>query len=171
MRDSLSKIFANVVTILNIVFGTLSIIYVLADDYSMAALLILLAAVMDGMDGRIARKLETTSELGKELDSLCDLVSFGVAPSILLFSQVLHGRYPTLGLLCTILFVVCGALRLARFNILNIHDYFLGVPITVAGLLLAMVSLAAAFLSPGIILLAVFILSLLMVSNLHIPKF
>lgn len=171
MRDSLSKMFANVVTILNIVFGTLSIIYTLASDYRMAALLILVAALMDGADGRIARRLDTTSELGKELDSLCDLVSFGVAPAILLFAQVLHDRFPTLGVLCCILFVVCGALRLARFNILNIHEYFLGVPITIAGLLLALTSLVAAFLNPGIVLLLVFIMSLLMVSNIHIPKF
>lgn len=170
MRDSLSKMFANVVTILNIVFGTLSIIYILADDFRMAALLILVAAVMDGADGKIARRLDSTSELGKELDSLCDLVSFGVAPAILLFAQVLHGLFPTLGVLCCILFVVCGALRLARFNILNIHEYFLGIPITIAGLLLAIVSLLAAYISPGVILLLVFVLSLLMVSNIRIPK-
>jgi CDP-diacylglycerol--serine O-phosphatidyltransferase (EC 2.7.8.8) len=138
LRDSLSKMFANVVTILNIIFGTLAITYILAQEYRTAALLVLVAVIMDGADGRIARKLDSTSELGKELDSLCDLVSFGVAPAILLYSQVLQSHYHTLGLMVCILFVVCGALRLARFNILNISEYFLGIPITIAGLLLAL---------------------------------
>lgn len=172
MRDSLSKMFANVVTILNIIFGTLAITYIMAQEYRTAALLVLVAAIMDGADGRIARKLDSTSELGKELDSLCDLVSFGVAPAILLYSQVLQSRYHTLGLMVCILFVVCGALRLARFNILNIHEYFLGIPITIAGLLLAFLSLLISYatVNPTIVLVVVFALSLLMVSNLKIPK-
>ncbi|HWP97849.1 MAG TPA: CDP-diacylglycerol--serine O-phosphatidyltransferase [Syntrophomonadaceae bacterium] len=170
MRDSFNKMFANVVTILNIIFGTLSITYILDNDYRMAAWLILVAGVMDAMDGRIARRLDTTSDLGKELDSLCDLVSFGVAPAVLLYAQILHGRYHMLGLLACILFVVCGSLRLARFNVLNIHEFFLGIPITIAGLLLAFVSLGASYLNTNFIILIVFGLSLLMVSNLRIPK-
>ncbi len=172
MRDSLSKMFANVVTILNIIFGTLAITYILAQEYRTAALLVLVAVIMDGADGRIARKLDSTSELGKELDSLCDLVSFGVAPAILLYSQVLQSHYHTLGLMVCILFVVCGALRLARFNILNISEYFLGIPITIAGLLLALLSLLISYatVNPTIVLVTVFALSLLMVSNLKIPK-
>jgi len=172
LRDSLSKMFANVVTILNIIFGTLAITYILAQEYRTAALLVLVAVIMDGADGRIARKLDSTSELGKELDSLCDLVSFGVAPAILLYSQVLQSHYHTLGLMVCILFVVCGALRLARFNILNISEYFLGIPITIAGLLLALLSLLISYatVNQTIVLVTVFALSLLMVSNLKIPK-
>lgn len=170
MLDSLGRLFANVVTILNIIFGTLSIIYVLAGDYKMAAILIIVAVIMDGMDGKIARKFDSTSDLGKELDSLCDLVSFGVAPAILLFAQILQSQFRMLGLLAIILYVVCGALRLARFNILNISDYFLGIPITIAGLLMAMLSLLANWLSPVIIILVVFILALFMISNIRIPK-
>lgn len=172
MRDSLSKMFANVVTILNIIFGTLAITYTMAQEYRTAALLILVAVIMDGADGRIARRLDSTSELGKELDSLCDLVSFGVAPAMLLYSQVLQPSYHTLGLMVCILFVVCGALRLARFNILNIHEYFLGIPITITGLTLAFLSLLVSYtsVSPTIVLVIVFALSLLMVSNLKIPK-
>ena len=120
MLDSLSRLFANVVTILNIVFGTLSIIYVMSEHYQMAAIMIIIAVILDGMDGKIARKFDSASDLGKELDSLCDMVSFGVAPAVLLFSQVFQNNYKTLGLLAIILYVVCGALRLARFNILNI---------------------------------------------------
>lgn len=172
MRDSLSKMFANVVTILNIIFGTLAIVYILAGEYRTAALLILVAVVMDGADGRIARKLDSTSEMGKELDSLCDLVSFGVAPAILLYAQVLQSSFHTLSIMVSLLFVVCGALRLARFNILNISEYFLGIPITIAGLLLAVLSLIVGYtaVNPAFILLFVFVLSLLMVSNIKIPK-
>lgn len=170
MRDSFNKMFANVVTILNIIFGTLSITYILANDFRMAAWLILVAVVMDAMDGRIARRLETTSDLGKELDSLCDLVSFGVAPAVLLYAQILNAHYHMLGLMACILFVVCGALRLARFNVLNIHEFFIGIPITIAGLLLAVVSLCAAYLNANLIMLIVFILALLMISNLRFPK-
>ncbi len=170
MLDLMTKTFANVVTLLNIIFGSLSLIYTLNNDYRTAAILILVAVVMDGLDGRVARRLDAESEMGKELDSLCDLVSFGVAPAILLYSQVLYQHFTVLSLLVTLLFIVCGALRLARFNILNITEYFVGIPITLAGLLLAFISLIAAWLPPILIMILVFVLALLMVSNIKVPK-
>ncbi len=170
MLNLMTRTFANVVTLLNIIFGSLSLVFTLNQDYKTAAILILLAVVMDSVDGRVARKLNAESEMGKELDSLCDLVSFGVAPAILVYAQVLAQPYEILGILSVILFIVCGALRLARFNILNIKEYFLGIPITFSGMLLALISLLAAYVPPVMILLAVFILALLMVSNFKVPK-
>ncbi len=170
MRNLMTRTVANVVTLLNIILGSLSLVFTLDHNYQIAAILILLAVVMDSLDGRVARKLNAESEMGKELDSLCDLVSFGVAPAILLYTQVLAQPFEILGTLAVILLIVCGALRLARFNILNIKEYFLGVPITLNGMLLAVVSLFAAYLDPVIVLLAVFALALLMVSNFKVPK-
>ena len=120
-------------TLLNIIFGSLSLVYTLNNEYSTAAIFILLAVLMDSLDGRIARKLDISSQFGKELDSLCDLVSFGVAPSLLVYSQVLDPYVYSLGLVAAILYIVCGAFRLARFNVLNMSDSFMGIPITMAG--------------------------------------
>lgn len=170
MLDLMTRTFANVVTLLNIIFGSLALIYILNNDYRTAAILILVAAVMDGMDGRVARKFDAESEMGKELDSLCDLVSFGVAPAILLYSQILHQHFMIISLLVTLLFIVCGALRLARFNVLNISEYFVGIPITLAGMVMAVISLLAGYISPIIIISFMFILALLMVSNIKVPK-
>jgi len=109
--------------------------------------------------------------MGKELDSLCDLVSFGVAPALLLYSQVLAMFDFQIGLAAAILYIACGALRLARFNVLNIKDYFVGVPITLAGTVLAVVSFLA-FSIPDYLILAVMVfLSILMVSNIKVRKF
>jgi CDP-diacylglycerol--serine O-phosphatidyltransferase len=166
----MSSKFANLVTVMNIIFGTLSLVCVLSRDYKTAALLIIIAVALDGVDGRIARKFDSTSAFGKELDSLSDLVSFGVAPAILIFSQVLQEHYHILGGIIIIAYVACGALRLARFNVMNISDYFLGVPITIAGLLMAVISLLAYAINPVIIIVAVLALAGLMISRLKIPK-
>lgn len=173
MQGSLVRNFTNVITLMNLVFGSLSILSTLRGDYRSGAMFILLAVLMDGMDGRVARLLNTTSELGKELDSLCDLVSFGVAPAILIYTQVFSsnpGPAATPALCLTLFFIICGALRLARFNVLNIHDFFMGIPITLAGAIMALVSIFAIHLSSIIILLIMLILSSLMVSNIKIPK-
>lgn len=171
MADLVTKRFANFITFLNIIFGSMSIIYTMSKDYKMAAILILMAAVMDSMDGKIARRLQISSDLGRELDSLCDMVSFGVAPAVLLYSQVLLAPYNNLGLAIALIFIICGAYRLARFNVLNLSGYFLGLPITIAGGILALLSLIAGYLHPLVILVLLFALSLFMISTVRIPKF
>ena len=170
MLNLMTRTFANLVTLLNIIMGSLALIYILNHDFKTAAILIFLAVVMDGLDGRVARKLDAESEMGKELDSLCDLVSFGVAPAILLYTQVLSQHFVTFSILVTLLYIVCGALRLARFNVLNISEYFVGVPITFAGMFLAAISLLSAYISPLLVLLLIFTMALLMVSNIKVPK-
>lgn len=170
MLSFLNKSFANTITLCNIIFGSLSLVYTLNQEFSTAAIFILIAVVMDGLDGRVARRLDISSQMGKELDSLCDLVSFGVAPAILVYSQVLHPFIYSIGLLAAIFYIVCGAFRLARFNVLNLSGYFVGIPITLAGTIMAIISFFSASLPSTLILVALLFLAVLMVSNFKVPK-
>lgn len=101
-----------------------------------ACLLILLAAVVDGVDGLLARRLGAESDLGKQLDSFADLISFGVAPALITLSHsaVRALGWPSYAALC--LYVLAAAYRLARFNLGDFKEYFLGLPITAAGAIL-----------------------------------
>ena len=109
-------ILPNLFTTGNLFCGFWAIISVFQEKYFYAAIAILLAAVFDVLDGKVARLSGATSKFGVQYDSLADLVSFGVAPALLAFSWALrpYGRF---GWLAAFLFVVCGALRLARFNV------------------------------------------------------
>lgn len=167
MVDLITRISANVLTVCNVILGSSAIVYTLNENYTAAGILILVAVVIDGLDGKVARKFHSASEFGKQLDSLCDLVSFGVAPAVLLYALSL-ADFNLIGLTVTILFIVCGALRLARFNISSTSSFFLGVPITMAGGILAIVSMLPVNQVP--VLVIVFILSLLMISTVRIPK-
>src|ERR1043165_8542856 len=91
------------------------------DDFYRAAILLMFAMLFDLLDGRVARMTRTQSEFGLQLDSLADIVSFGVAPALLIYKWVLY-RYPVPGLLTAFLFTACGAMRLARFNVLSGSD-------------------------------------------------
>jgi CDP-diacylglycerol--serine O-phosphatidyltransferase len=167
------KSVTNIITLFNLLFGSLSILYTFKGEYGYAAMAIVAAVLMDSMDGRVARKLHTASDLGKELDSLCDLVSFGVAPSILIYTQVfssLNDFTARVAIVATLLYIMCGALRLARFNILNCSEFFLGIPITLAGLLMAMISLFFSTIPNLVILVLMLSFAFLMVSNLRVPK-
>lgn len=171
MRPPVKPMVPSVFTLFNLLLGILSLTYTLNERYNLAAICILLSAVLDRVDGNLARRLGVSSEFGKELDSLADLVSFGVAPAILAYDAVLNQPLGVWGLIISVLFAACGAIRLARFNILNISNYFLGVPITIAGGLIATAMLFAnrlPFWSMAIFMLS---LSFLMVSKIRIPKF
>ncbi|GAB6087120.1 CDP-diacylglycerol--serine O-phosphatidyltransferase [Alkaliphilus crotonatoxidans] len=130
----------NMFTFLNLSLGILAIISILGEAYRASALLILLAAFMDRFDGKLARKLDVESELGKELDSLCDLISFGVAPAILIWSYKL-ADFGFVGTLIIILFALCGAYRLAKFNIVEFDGVYMGIPITISGGVVALMTL------------------------------
>jgi len=170
LLDFINRSCANTITLFNILFGSLSLVSTINGNYRLAVIYILLAVVMDSLDGRVARRLDRCSELGKQLDSLCDLVSFGVAPALLLYSQVLYAFSHSVGLIAVLFYIVCGAYRLARFNVLNISTYFVGIPITLAGTLTALLSWFSAHISGSVVLAVVFVLSLMMVSNLKVPK-
>ncbi|MGE5371149.1 MAG: CDP-diacylglycerol--serine O-phosphatidyltransferase [Solirubrobacterales bacterium] len=167
----------NAITLLNLSLGSLSIVYTIGHDFRTAAILILLAMIMDGMDGRVARKLQVSSELGKQLDSLSDLVSFGVAPAVLVLTMVTGQTRvnPIIITTASVVFILCGAYRLARFNVLNISEYFVGLPITIAGSLVALIALASMLhigiaLTPITWIVILAALAFFMVSRFTIPK-
>ena len=164
----------NYLTLCNIFCGFLSILVTVHGYYVWGTVFILLAMLADRYDGIVARKLGVVSDIGHDLDSLCDVVSFGVAPAILIFEKFVSIDKPTSTLIVIVailsaIYACCGAYRLARFNVTKMKDgYYQGVPITTCGSVLAIISL---FSLPSIInLLLLIICSYLMVSNLKIKK-
>ena len=109
-------ILPNILTLVGVCIGLSSIKFALDTRYELAIIAIVFAAVMDGLDGRIARLIKGTSKVGKELDSLTDVISFGVAPAFIMYFWSLNSLGKFGWLLCLI-YVVCVALRLARFNV------------------------------------------------------
>ncbi|MBP2650066.1 MAG: CDP-diacylglycerol/serine O-phosphatidyltransferase [Firmicutes bacterium] len=162
----------NLITSLNLVFGFLSIIATIHESYILAAVLVVIAMLADGMDGRVARYFKVSSEFGKELDSLCDLVSFGVAPALLAYSYLLKDMGYA-GAAVGAAFAVCGALRLARFNV-NVgivKGYFMGLPIPAAGCVVATFVMLGIKPPAWMFLVFVAIFAYLMVSTIKYPDF
>jgi len=112
---SINRLLPNILTLLALCAGLTAIRYGLQDRFPAAVTAILIAAILDGMDGRLARRLGSTSRFGAELDSLSDFISFGVAPAVLLYLWTMNGA-GSIGWALVLLFPVCSALRLARFN-------------------------------------------------------
>ena len=132
----------NILTLGGVCLGISSIKFSIDGNYSLALIFILLAAILDALDGRIARLIKGTSEFGKELDSLTDFVSFGIAPAFILYFWELN-NYGKLGWAITLIYSVCCVLRLARFNLTKIDEqqlwksnYFEGVPAPAGGILI-----------------------------------
>lgn len=168
-KIGLKSMVPNFLTAGNLWLGVLAIISSLEGDFKMASIYIIIAAFLDGLDGKAARKLNVASEFGKQLDSLCDLVSFGVAPGILAYAMALH-EFSIIGIAVSLIYITAGAFRLARFNVLNISTHFIGVPITVAGGLMALYLLFSSSFSAYLVLIITLGLAYLMVSNLKTPK-
>lgn len=162
----------NLVTLLNLVFGMLSIFATLRGEYYIASWCIVLAMVADGMDGRVARYFNVSSEMGKELDSLCDLASFGVAPGVLAYDFLLKDA-GALGAFAAVFFAACGAFRLARFNVNAsvVKGYFMGLPIPAGGCLVATFVMMDARPESWIFSLMMLAFGYLMVSKVHYPDF
>ncbi len=181
LRDRLHVniyVLPNLLTTVNMFFGFLAIIHSIQGDYITAAYAIVGAAVFDLLDGRVARMTRSTSEFGAQYDSLCDLVSFGVAPGLLLFFWSLQ-PFGRIGWLASFFFVACGALRLARFNVQKValsKAYFQGLPIPMAAGIVASAVLAFNDMdwdaSRSIALLSItFLLGFVMVSTLPYRSF
>lgn len=172
------RFLPNLCTAMNLFFGMCSILSTAEGHLDWAAIFILLALVADGMDGRVARALGVSSEFGKEMDSLCDLGSFGVAPAVLAWTLALH-NYGFVGIAVTIFFAVCGMWRLTRFNVNAsvVHGYFMGLAIPAGGNLVAMstwlfLELGGDPTSFGLVYpAAVAVTAYLMVSHVHYPDF
>ena len=134
----------NILTLAGVCLGISSIKFSIDGNFSLAVKLILFAAILDALDGRIARLIKGTSEFGKELDSLTDFVSFGIAPVFILYFWELN-NYGKLGWAITLIYSVCCVLRLARFNLTKVEEtqdwknnFFEGIPSPAGGLLISM---------------------------------
>ena len=171
----ITKSIPNLFTIGNLGLGVIAIILAFNNDTNSsntAALLVIIAMLLDGLDGRVARALNAQSEFGKELDSLSDVISFGVAPAFIMYQAAFQGVSPAMAWIVTAIFPICGALRLARFNVIDgIPGYFIGLPIPAAGGVLATLALFHSELHYSLLLLSTLALSFLMVSNMKYPNF
>jgi CDP-diacylglycerol---serine O-phosphatidyltransferase len=179
----LLKLLPNIVSILALCAGLTAIRYAIAGNFGLAVLLIGTAAALDGLDGRLARILKSESAIGAELDSLCDLVNFGVTPAIVLY---LWGLRPetSLGWIAVLVYAVCCMLRLARFNVGSRQPgeaaektFFIGVP-SPAGAILVMTPIYLTYVAGGMIqipasLVALWMVAIgaLMISRVRTPSF
>ncbi|MBN2372326.1 CDP-diacylglycerol--serine O-phosphatidyltransferase [bacterium] len=168
-------ILPNLFTLGNIFCGFYALIAALKNQFQVAAIAILAAVIFDGIDGRIARLTNTCSRFGIEFDSLADLISFGAAPGLLIYLWALQ-PFERIGWLASFLFLVCGALRLARFNCqVNTDESksFTGLPIPAAAGTISSFIILHQFLfgpdgrKPIIIALMAYILAFLMVSTIR----
>lgn len=174
---NLIYILPNLFTASSIFVGVISIVEASKGHFILASWLILFALIFDGLDGRVARMTNTTSQFGVEFDSLADIISFGIAPAMLLYFFTGHefGRF---GVLVSALYVIFGAIRLARFNISTAKtdpNVFIGLPIPTSAVFVSMwillfhkyslqnYSMFLLFLALGV--------AILMVSNFRYPSF
>ena len=140
-KKSARVILPNMLTLIGVCIGLSSIRFALDEKFEFAIIAIIFAALIDGLDGRIARLIKGTSKVGKELDSLTDVISFGVAPAFIMYFWKLNelGRF---GWLLCLVYVICVALRLARFNVNSNQEpswkdnFFEGVPSPAGGILI-----------------------------------
>jgi CDP-diacylglycerol--serine O-phosphatidyltransferase len=174
------KSVPNMFTIANLFLGIVAIILIFNDtrvfskieNANLASIMVIIAMLMDGVDGRLARALNVQSEFGKELDSLSDIISFGVAPAFIMYEVAFVDLNPATAWITTAIFPICGALRLARFNVIEgIPGYFIGLPIPAAGGILCTLALFHLELNIYVLVVSSLLLSYLMVSRVKYPSF
>ena len=162
----------------NVFCGFYAFVAVLNEHFYFAAWAIAIGMIFDGLDGRIARLTKTTSAFGEQYDSLADIITFGMAPAFLAYSWVLK-PFGRLGWMAAFLFLLCAALRLARFNVTKPEirsQHFIGLPspaaaVVVASIVIAFEDLFATRMNPFIMVMVVYALAFLMVSNIKYPAF
>jgi CDP-diacylglycerol--serine O-phosphatidyltransferase len=160
---------ANVMTLTNLSLGGFAILAITKGSLHLGLLLIFVAALADRFDGMIARKFNCESELGKQLDSMSDIISFGVAPALLIYQGILF-EFGGPGMFFTVFYMGCGAFRLAKFNITENNGYFTGLPITAAGCLATLSFLGISYIPPVFYPFMMMILAFLMVSPFKLKK-
>ena len=168
---------SDIISLLNMSSGFLSVISSINHDFELAAILMIIAIIFDSSDGWVARKTNRQDDLGfgKNIDSLSDIVSFGVAPATFIYSCIntTPGIFQAIVIIISLLIVICGVLRLTRYNViadkLNTSD-FIGFPIPGISFVLATFYLSGLF-NPYVALILSVIISLLMISNITYPKF
>lgn len=162
----------------NVFCGFYAFIAVLNEQFYFAAWAIVAGMIFDGLDGRIARLTKTTSAFGEQYDSLADIITFGMAPAFLAYSWVLK-PFGRLGWMAAFLFLLCASLRLARFNVTKPEirsEHFVGLPspasaVVIASIVIAFEDLFATRMNPFIMVMVVYALAFLMVSNIKYPAF
>ncbi len=178
-RPHLVYIIPNLFTAASAFMGVISVIASSKGEFEKAVYLILLSLLFDGLDGRVARLTKTTSKFGAEFDSLADLVAFGVAPAMLFYFSI-GFEYGRLGSLLSAIYVLFGAIRLARFNVTSPTSepsVFIGVPIPTAAVFMSswiLLSIRYSFFQGSLSYILLFfmgLVSILMVSNIRYPSF
>ncbi|MDL2285295.1 CDP-diacylglycerol--serine O-phosphatidyltransferase [Desulfovibrio sp. OttesenSCG-928-F07] len=174
-------ILPNMATAGSVFVAFLGILWAVNGAYTHCALAILGSALLDGMDGKIARLTNTASDFGVQMDSLADAVAFGVTPGIMVYLWQLQRIGDQVGLAVSFLFIICGILRLARFNVMTgsiSKKFFIGLPIPAAACALAALVLFHQLLPaklqqylPWVTLGLTFVLALLMVSTIRYFSF
>ncbi len=162
----------------NVFCGFYAFVAVLNENYYYSAWAIVAGMIFDMLDGRIARLTKTTSAFGEQYDSLADIITFGMAPAFLAYSWVLK-PFGRLGWMAAFLFLLCAALRLARFNVTKPEirsEHFIGLPspaaaVVIASIVIAFEDLFATRINPFIMVMVVYSLAFLMVSNIKYPAF
>jgi CDP-diacylglycerol---serine O-phosphatidyltransferase len=162
----------------NVFCGFYAFVAVLNENYYYSAWAIAAGMIFDMLDGRIARLTKTTSAFGEQYDSLADIITFGMAPAFLAYSWVLK-PFGRLGWMAAFLFLLCAALRLARFNVTKPEirsEHFIGLPspaaaVVIASIVIAFEDLFATRINPFIMVMVVYSLAFLMVSNIKYPAF
>jgi len=169
----ITRSIPNLFTIGNLFLGIIAIIFVFNEEATLAAMMVIIAIIADGLDGRVARALKVQSEFGKELDSLSDVISFGVAPAFIVYVVSFQSlQPPAAGWLVTAIFPICGALRLARYNVVAASPgYFVGLPIPAAAGILSTLALFSGSLHSAVLIVVTLLLSMLMVSKIRYPSF
>jgi len=174
-------ILPNLFTTASLFSGFLGMLWAISGQFENTALAILVSCVFDGLDGKVARLTRTSSDFGVQFDSLADLVAFGVTPALMVYQWKLS-HFGHLGLMASFLLVACGALRLARFNVLAANTankkFFVGLPIPAQACTVATFYLFSAYIPegwqfavPGFCLGMVYVLSFLMVSRVRYASF
>lgn len=168
----ITKSIPSIFTVGNLFLGIVAIILVFNEKPEHAAIMIIVAMLLDGLDGRVARALNAQSDFGKELDSLSDVISFGVAPAFIMYVVAFSDMAPVAAWIVTAIFPICGALRLARFNVVTgVPGYFIGLPIPAAGGVLCTLALFHTNIPNFVLVVSSILLSYLMVSNVKYPNF
>ena len=175
-----NKIFLipNILTTSSVLSGFISIIYCFNGYLFIAAVLIIFSFILDGLDGRVARITNTTSEFGAQYDSLADVVSFGVAPSVFLYQWFLKDLNNIIntelefGVIIASLYLVSVLLRLARFNVFKSNDFFIGLPCPLGAILVSLSFILSNKYNINIdAYIELYIFSSLLISFLMISKF
>ena len=168
-----TKSIPSLFTVGNLFLGIIAIILVFNGESDYAAIMVIIAMLLDGVDGKSGTRFECTKrQFGKELDSLSDVISFGVAPAFIMYVVAFQDLNSAAAWIVTALFPICGALRLARFNVVSATPgYFIGLPIPAAGGVLATLALFQKDIYSWVLLVSTLLLAFLMVSNVKYPSF